>query len=150
MSCFFDLPFIWPDLKDSSKKIAFYYKAKNYEVDKAIWKNPPRIAKTKLLQVQVGIGVMKNNFIFHVMEETFSKLVQSGIVQYYEKFISEVVLRAEINDEKIIKPFGVEDLKFGFVIFLISCNFAIFVFFFEIFWHSIQNFIGLVGFLRGI
>lgn len=108
------------------------------------------MTKSRFLEVQYGLGAMRNNFIFDLMEDTMSKVVQGGIIQYFEKFISEFVLRAEMDEGKTLKSFGIEDLKFGFVIHLIACGVSSFVFIFEIFAFYLKNICGLMGVLRGL
>lgn len=87
--------------------------------------------KEKLQKFLYGISVMKNNFVFHVTEDVMSALVEGGIPQYFLAYIEDVILREMTADPATLKKFDVQDLEFGFVIYLVSCGLSIVVFLIE-------------------
>lgn len=93
---------------------------------------------------------MKNNFIYGVTEVVMSALVDNGIAQYFLSYISNFVLRPFPRDERVPEKFNIEDLEFGFFIFLVCCAASIFVFVAEIIVFHIREFVALKGFLRTV
>lgn len=68
-----------------------------------------------------------------------SKLVQSGIPKNFEKQIYENVFKPRLGEEEEKKVFSIEDLKFGFVIYLVACVGAILAFIGEILWKKCRK-----------
>lgn len=89
--------------------------------------------KSKIRTDKFGIATMRNNFIYKATEETMSALVENGIPQYFLKFIQKVILKEKPADPNEPKNFSVEDLEFGFVIFLLSCAASSVIFLLEVF-----------------
>lgn len=62
-------------------KLSMLYNGHAYEVDKSLWIVPPVMMPYRGLVTSFGVSSMRNNFIYHVMEDTMSKLIQGGIPQ---------------------------------------------------------------------
>lgn len=105
-----------------------------------MFKNPPIMMKEKLQTFHYGVAVMKNNFIYHLTEDVMSALIEAGIPQYFLNYIEDVVLKELLADPIELKKFGVEDLTFGFVIFLGFCALSVLIFFLEIIYSKIRPF----------
>lgn len=77
-------------------------------------------------------------------------LTQGGIPQYFLKYIQKVVLKELPADEQQPKKFSIEDLKFGFMIFLGCCGVSLVVFMIELAVFYVKNFVGLIILLNSI
>lgn len=130
---------IWGRLGVASEKIAFISTQKANDVQRSYFKNSPRMMTTKFYTCLFGVGVMKNNFIYKVTDEAMSKLVKYGIPQYFLKYIREVVLRELPQDEKTPRKFSLDDLEFGFIIYLSCCAISFAAFLIEIFYWCVSS-----------
>lgn len=118
--------------------------------------NLPFIMKQRLPSEYNGLALYKNHFISHITFSTIEKLVEGGIPQYFHKFIYEYVLDLNVDYENQgAMAFSVDDLSFGFIIWLYTCAISCGVFICEILIFYInrfgrkivQEFAGLFGFL---
>lgn len=114
------------------ERMAYMDNDRDYQVIKSLFKNSPRKMKSKLRNDKFGIATMTNNFIYGVTEDVMSALVVGGIPQYFLKYIEKNVLREMPVDPPEPKDFSIEDLEFGFMIFLICCGISIAIFLIEI------------------
>ena len=128
-------------------KVAYIDDERNIESTKNFFKNAPRKAKQQLIVYQLGVSVMKNNFLFQVTDGTMNALVENGIPQHFLDYIVKVILRAIPPEPNAPKRFSFGDLEFGFVIFLVCCKVSIFAFTAEIVIFYLKEFCGLIGFL---
>lgn len=80
------------------------------------------------------------------------KLIPFGIPQYFYHYFLSMEFKPIDAPPEEPWVFDVEDLKFGFVIWLVSISIAVFGFLMEILWFNlVRGFIwavGLRGFLR--
>lgn len=88
--------------------------------------------KEKLQKFLYGVSLMRNNFLYNLTESVMSSLVEGGIPQYFLTYIEDVVLREKPSDPVEPKTFSIEDLEFGFIIFLVACGISIVAFLIEI------------------
>lgn len=89
-----------------------------------------------------GIGVVMNNHAYWLVEKTMRKLVPAGIPQHIRNTVYDFRLKhAQAPAAKGPKVFTIEDLKFEFIIWLISIPIALAAFIVEIIW--VQGIVGL-------
>jgi hypothetical protein len=69
-----------------------------------------------------GLSIYKNNFISHTSYSTMERLIESGIPQYFHDFVFKFILDLRTSDgNSDAKAFTLEDLSFGFTIWLYAC-----------------------------
>jgi hypothetical protein len=69
-----------------------------------------------------GLSIFKYNFISHISYSTMEKLIESGIPQYFHNFVFEHILDLGTSDGNLkAKAFTLNDLSFGFTIWLYAC-----------------------------
>lgn len=141
---------VWGLLGMPGGKTAYLENDRNFQVTTALYKNPPKRMKSKVKTEKFGIATMRNNFIYNVTENVMSALVESGIAQYFFQYIKLVVLKGLPTDQQEPKKFSIEDLKFGFVIFLICCGISIVAFLCEILMFYGRKFFGFYIFFKVI
>lgn len=79
----------------------------------------------------------RNNFAFKVTDYVMSYLCQGGIAQYMQSKIVFNKIPSQ-EDEPTPSVFGLKDLEFGFIIWLIACSASVIFFLIEIFWFLIR------------
>lgn len=129
---------------------AYILTQKSQTVLKSTFKNPPRQMPLKLLIYHFGVGVLKNNFIFNLTDDAMSRLIQNGVPQHLLSFLKNDVMRPMAPDEAEPKVFELEDLNFGFYVFLVCCASSIFVFVVEVIVFSVMEIVGLILLLRAL
>lgn len=85
----------------------------------------------KLYSNYLGYGVLRNNFIFHLLENVTERLVPAGIPQHWNDFYRWVIFRPKNTESKQPKVLCVGDLEFGFFLWLGSCIVTCVIFFVE-------------------
>lgn len=99
-----------------------------------------------------AISVEKNSILYDLMKNVTQKLFEAGILQYSYK-LQEVwgfpINPPEPEDKRRI--FSMNDLGYGFEIWLIACGISTFVFVIEILYFWLPKIMGkIVEFLRSI
>lgn len=101
---------------------------------------------TKLLST----GTMPMNYMSNFINEIFTQLITAGIPQYLQNRL--LGLLPHPYDNKEPKEFSLDDLWFGFSIWLIACGISTSVFIMEvlIFWtrYWVQNITGMIVLLK--
>jgi hypothetical protein len=110
-----------------------------------------------------GMAMFRNNMLFPLIESVIQRLIDAGITQQLEKFHMEyekrrLLMQAPKKVEEL-KSFTVEDLSYGFEIWIITTAISLIVFCCEIIpevaiilWKEFRNLVGLIfalNFLRG-
>lgn len=95
----------------------------------------PRRLKERLIGSTIAVGVARNNFLFPLLNEVFDQLISGGIPQHLKKFHDERLMyvrrvRAQKN-ETIKDSFTMDDLDYGFKIWIITCGVSSLVFLLE-------------------
>lgn len=111
--------------------------------------------KERLLVVQLGIGTFLNHFLFQLLEEVMQGLITGGIAQRTWEFYKEIYLTLPSIPPKAPKILTLEDLNFGFFIWLAACGISSLVFFceilvkiYEILKVKVKQLIGVFLFMR--
>lgn len=97
---------------------------RDYHILKALLKNTPKLLKQETYTYMYGIGVYKHNFMFKLTQNVTEKLIQTGIHQYFFKYLMDYYFYERI-EARGPKVFSIEDLHFGFVVWLVACGFSI-------------------------
>jgi hypothetical protein len=140
---FFEYAKLWLRLSDPSEKVAYLDNRIGFVANRAMFKNPPVMMKEKLQKILYGVSLMRNNFLYDITESVMSGLIEGGIPQYFLTYIEDVVLREKPSDPIEPKKFGVEDLQFGFVIFLVACGVSISAVMIELIYFHFGKFLRL-------
>lgn len=136
-------------LSSASERSAYLNTHKAQTAIKSNFKDPPkRMENVKLGTYHFGVGHMKNNFIFSITDQVMSRLIDTGIPQYFLNYIETVELRPVAPEESEPKVFEVEDLGFGFYVWLVFCALSILVFVGELMVFYFWQLIGLVALIK--
>jgi hypothetical protein len=115
----------------------------------------PNVMKETFTTDFLGLSLYKNNFISYTTIKTLKRLIEAGIPQRSYKFLLVDLLDPQIPPEdKSPKVFSLDDLSFGFIIWLYTCAVAgcvfvaelVFYFFFSVVLLA-QRLIGLFYFI---
>lgn len=121
----FDYEKLFKDqIKNESAKLAFFMNEK------------PNFKGTQLKEIlfsnTAGISMRMSTFLFHLTEEVVGDLITAGIPQHLRKFYEEMLyppVYEELAEPQVLR---IEDLRYGFTIWLISCGFAVAGFIYEL------------------
>lgn len=97
-----------------------------------------------------GVGVMKNNFIISVTDRAMGRMIQNGIPQYFLSYLDQVDFHAIPPDIEEPKVFELDDLAFGFYVFLASCGISFLAFLAELSYFYGKMHLALIVFLRAL
>ncbi|KAG5666299.1 hypothetical protein PVAND_017850 [Polypedilum vanderplanki] len=89
--------------------------------------------KDTIFTINVGISMEAYHYLYDVIESSLLWTLQSGIVQYFSEFYTWYEYkRYHIEESSVNKILSLNDLSYGFNIWLIVCAVAIVEFFFEL------------------
>ncbi|KAL7013031.1 hypothetical protein ACKWTF_015161 [Chironomus riparius] len=103
--------------------------------------------------IPAGLGMNRNSILWPIFDEVMNKLIPSGILQYLlDAAHSSLKNKFEIMSANEARILTFEDLKFGFILWIIACGVSTAGFIFEhakyFFIHriisSLKDFAGLV------
>ena len=97
---------------------------------------------------QGGLGMVKNSFLYPIFDEVMRKLIPSGIPQYLPAFHSQLLYGTFIESgEHLPKILTLDDLAFGFIMWMIACGISVASFVGEMLRHKtvkmMKNYLGL-------
>lgn len=132
-----------------NEKIAVTIDLDSFNILKSTFGEMPRKINLELFNIVKGIGVYQNNHVYWLMEETMRKIIPAGIPQYIRKFVYNFFVKhAENPKRKIPKVLKLDDLKVGFILWLVACFVSFFVFLLELIWIHGKSAIGLFFILK--
>ena len=130
-------------------KVSMTIDVESYRITRSLITAVPPIMDYKMCALVKGMGVWRNNHAYWLMEDTMRQLIPAGIPQFLRKFVHELFIKPYKPDVKTPKVFSLEDLKFGFVTWLIACSVAFSVFVIELTWfYGVKAGFGLYCFYR--
>jgi hypothetical protein len=139
-------------IKVPSSKSAIPLSYVDIKLAKLAYPDMPRVIKERLISPPEGICVNRNNFARTLNEKVMNALITAGIPQHLYKFTVEFELKSPPDPPRGPKVFDVEDLKFGFMIWLATISISIASFFAEVIFHYILklflNTLGIFSFLK--
>lgn len=80
----------------------------------------------------VGLSMQRNSFLYQLSEKIMRDLITGGIPLNLVKFYHLILARAKLPAPEGPKVLNIEDLRYGFTIWLIACGIAVFTFFAEL------------------
>lgn len=102
-------------------------------------KKPIRVEDT-MISIPKVLMLESLHYMFDVIEETMQWLIPSGIIQHSEDFYYWLVHREKyIDPDDGPKVLTLNDLSYGFIIWLIAISAVIVEFFMEILTHKIKS-----------
>jgi hypothetical protein len=135
-------------MNDSSKKAAVITMELDVKLYRSVFENVPKTIKEIINPTPQSICVQSNNFFNKLNREVMNKLISGGVIQHYLKYFFDFLLKPRPESKEGPKVFGVEDLKFGFIIWLFSCCIATSVFVMEIISFNLRKCVGLICLIR--
>jgi hypothetical protein len=99
---------------------------------KAISSDSPDTLKEVISLGGYSLCVPKNNFFSTLSHKVMNQLISGGIPQYLIDYFINFDMRPLLQPIKEPKKFDIEDLMFGFIIWLIACGISITVFIIEL------------------
>lgn len=129
---------------DQDQKMSYFYKFNHVRVNE------------RLFQVPLGLLFLKNNFIYYLYDEVIQGLTTAGISQHLWKIYKYD--KYSVDREPLTKSPSIltlNDLSYGFIIWLVACGLAACVFIGEHAWPKnfsikktlsewLRNIIGLI------
>lgn len=146
------------NIKNASAKLAFFSTQPTFNNFNKFFKTSVYPFKNWLVTRHVGFGFPTNHFMLDFTDEIVTRLIPSGIIQHSIKFLDWCRYRDSIGENlKVPKILSMEDLSFGFVLWLNAGCFALFVFLMETFavkiWQILTRvsriFCSFFGFING-
>ncbi|KAG5680218.1 hypothetical protein PVAND_009743 [Polypedilum vanderplanki] len=105
------------------------------EIDRSVFLGcnikPIRIKET-VFTIPSGFGMQRNHYLYEVIEEVLKPMIESGILKHMSDYSFWLFSRRYNENKTWPKVLALGDLSYGFNIWLITCSFAIVVFFWEI------------------
>lgn len=112
----------------------------------------PRILRERLIAPPEGLCVYRNNFAATLHVKIMDALITAGIPQHWYKFTVEFELRSVPDPPREPKVFSIEDLKYGFIIWLVAISVSVGSFLLEccIYFNilAIRSMVGVYVFLK--
>lgn len=104
------------------------------------------------MTTSIGVGVPRNHFLFHSLERTMQLIIPAGIPQYLWTFHYDTFFKIHKYKKirkKVPKVLSVDDLSFGFVVWLFVCGIAVTCFLSEmVYFYFLKEFFGFNVFFR--
>jgi hypothetical protein len=127
-------------MSDSTQKVAMHAISTDARVIRGVAAIAPKILKQSIVTRVHGLALFRNNFMYKSTEKIMRVIIEAGIPQYYRNFALDVYFYERIA-ENSPQVFGIEDLHFGFVVWLCACGVSIAVFIIEIFCEILKKII---------
>jgi hypothetical protein len=111
----------------------------------------PDILKEHLLTLSTGFRMPRNHFMYHLTDDVVQNLLAAGILNFFKQFHVYACIKYYKEPEWEPKVFALDDLLFGFYIWLAACAVSLTVMALEWTWFHgkrttiriIKNTIGL-------
>lgn len=112
----------------------------------------------KLMVHSVSFVMEANNFIFELAEMVIERFIQAGITKYLFEYQCFLEKATKVNEKTLKGPevLSIDDLRFGFIIWLSACGVTLIVFMSELLTYLVKvegkklmyKIFGLLCFLR--
>lgn len=123
-------------MSDSSLRAAIPTSEADLKFIKSGYANIPHLLDDKINFPAESICVYHDNFLYHFSEKVSNTLIEAGIIQYWFKYFVDFDLKPLLNAPSEPKVFEVEDLKFGFCVWLVASAISVAAFFGEILYFN--------------
>lgn len=143
------------EIYEPAAKVAVTIDEDSYRILLNYYGNMPRKFDVDFSILVKGIGVWRNNHAYWLMEETMRKIIPAGIPQYVRNNVLGCLFKETRQQKaKIPQVLTVNDLKFGFVTWLITCSIAVGAFLVELIWFygtkGLTTALGLLCLLKNL
>jgi hypothetical protein len=142
---------ILKQMGSSSSKSAMMVTEQDYNTIKAYGNNMPKLMPEKLEFDPFGICTYHDAFNFPLIDKTGKYLIQGGIMQHLYDYFLNFEMKPLIDDETGPNVFGLNELGFGFIIWLIACGISTVVFIAEVLYVKgkklMESVLGLIALL---
>lgn len=147
-------------IKDDRRRLAFFMPDIIQRQLYDVFKIRGIILKQRFFVTNVGLSLTSNHFMYPLANDVMRNLISGGIAQYLEKYHTDLVYPYYYEEEaKEPIVLNIEDLSFGFVIWLVTSGISFVIFIYEILsvryskgLNSCQaclgHFVGLISFLK--
>jgi hypothetical protein len=128
-------------MSNSSLKVAL----PTTEVDMKVIRtefNLPNILKESINFAPFAICTRKDHFFAHMSNKISNGLISGGIIQYWYSYLLDFEAKPLQSEPMGPKVFEVEDLKFGFFVWLSACAISLAAFVVEILCKNVEKIIG--------
>lgn len=123
-------------IRNSSAKLAFFLEDRVYFVLRHIYEKEGILLPQNFFTFHRGFALIQNHFIYPLIQEAVRRLSPSGIIRFlWEK----VYLKIPIN--KRPQVLTIDDLRFGFMVWLAAFGISSLVFVCEVTWVRTKNFV---------
>ncbi|KAG5668720.1 hypothetical protein PVAND_016647 [Polypedilum vanderplanki] len=121
-------------LKENQPKIAIITEEHLEMVLMGVFKIKPHRVEGNVFSISVGLGMNKNHFMYDSVEEVMRIALASGIFNEHLNYFRWRIGHTRFSMSSVCdkKALTLDNLRYGFNIWLIACGFAIFIFFLEI------------------
>lgn len=147
----FDFDAIFEDqIQNSSAKLAFFCEERLYHEFTYKFGKTGFMMKDRLYSTTGGVSLIANNFFLRLLEKGMRNLIPSGIPQHSMEYHSAYWIRRLGNFKKNPQVLKIEDLSFGFLIWIGSCGISVAVFMLETINVQLRKFLQLARGLLGV
>ncbi|KAL7013040.1 hypothetical protein ACKWTF_015167 [Chironomus riparius] len=88
-----------------------------------------------------------NSILHPIFIDVMDRMIASGVLQYLETFSSEALFgKYQEVEDNLPKVFALDDLSFGFILWIYACGLSISVFLFE----CLKEVLGLICLLLNL
>lgn len=137
---------------NASAKLAFFMTSHSQTIFESEYDLPTIQLEEQLCTVNTGIGLIKNHFLFHLTDEVIQRTTSFGIPQFLDKLYMGLLYHKRVQMPVSPQILSIEDLSFGFIIWLVACSISCLAFLGELLHYYFKVFssqtIGLIYFLR--
>lgn len=119
-------------MSNSSLKAAIITTESDMKLYRAAYVDVPKTISEVVNPSPYSICTYRNNFFAALNQQVSNAILTAGIPQYLFEYLTKYEMKPLMGPPKEPKVFDVEDLEFGFVIWLVACLLSTIVFFFEI------------------
>lgn len=147
---------IFLHLDDPATKAALPTSETDLKFIRAGFANVPNILEEQINFAPDGVCVHHESFFAQLSHKVSSDLISSGIIQHQFNYFLDFEIKPLVDLPKGPKVFAIEDLKFGFIVWLIACGISLIAFAGEFLYKGlkvkilrfVQSWVGIYLFLR--
>jgi hypothetical protein len=101
----------------------------------------PEVLKESIDLLLSQVCVLHDNFMSHLNFKLSYDLAANGIFNYWFDYFLNFDMKPMLEAPQEPKVFDIEDLKFGFIVWLIACAISAFSFLIEFFYFYVKKFL---------
>jgi hypothetical protein len=118
---------------ESDQKLAFLVTTKMHAHYNSTLMNSLNTMKGEKFSEDEQFGLFRNNFLIPTLNHIMNRLIPSGIPKHLADYGMWFIYRQfDVEDEDTRRVLSLDDLEFGFVLWLAACSVSLLVFFGEV------------------